>query len=103
MKYITNDDFCEVVVDNLANDGLARGTRVYIVGSRALPISEADPYTQRVKFFAHIINPKTVELDPRMFLLDPNSIQKVGKNEQKKLKAKLEEWLKVMEELPEAV
>lgn len=104
MKYINSDDFCEVVGDNLANDGLPKGSRVYVIGSRALPISEADPYTQRVKFFAHLVkDTKTMELDPRMFLLDPNSIQKVGKNEQKKLKAKLEEWLKAMEELPEAV
>lgn len=102
MKFITADDFCEIVTDNLANDGLPRGQRVYVIGSRALPISEADPYTQRIKFFSHIVNTKTMELDPRMFLIDPSSLQKVGKKEQKNLKARLEEWLDAMNELQEA-
>lgn len=108
MKFITADDFCEIVVDTLANDGLPRGQRVYVIGSRALPISEADPYTQRIKFFAHIVNTKAengiVEtvLDPRMFLIDPNSLQKVGKKEQKKLTERLQEWLDAMNELQEA-
>lgn len=103
MKYIVSDDFCEVVVDHLKDDGLVRGQRVYIVGQRALPISEEDPYTQRIKFFAHILkDAKTMEFDQRMFLLDPSSLKKVGKKEQEKLTKRLLALFEAMKELPEA-
>lgn len=103
MKYITADDFCEIVTDNLEADGLKRGQRVYVIGSRALPISEKDPYTQRIKFFAHVLlDAKTMHFDERMFLLDPSSLNKVKKNEQAKLTARLKELFNAMEQLPAA-
>lgn len=103
MKYIVADDFCEIVTDSLENDGLVRGSRVYIIGSRALPISEEDPYTQRVKFFAHLLkDSKQMLFDERVFLLDPISLKKVGKNEQKKLTTRLLALFEAMQELPSA-
>lgn len=91
--FIRGGDFCEVVNQQLLNEfGLPQGQRVYIAGSKALPISKEDPYTQRVKFFSHLIVNKL--LDPRLFLMDPNSLRKVGKKEQKKL----EVWLKAQYE-----
>jgi hypothetical protein len=102
-KLIKADDFCEVVTDNLEKDGIKRGQRVFIAGSRAFPISEEDPYTQRIKFFAHILlDTKTMEYDPRLFLLDPRSIQKLKKKEQQKLQARYQELIDAMENLPDA-
>lgn len=103
MKYINTDDFCEIITDNLKDDGLARGQRVYVVGQRALPISEQDPYTQRIKFFVHILkNKKTMEFDQRLFIVDPLSIKKVGEKEQKKLSERLKALFDALKELPEA-
>lgn len=103
MKYFQADDFCEIITDSLEKDGLARGSRVYLIGSRALPISEEDPYTQRVKFFAHLLkDSKQMLFDERMFLLDPISIKKVGKNEQEKLTKRLMALFEAMQELPAA-
>ena len=100
---IKAEDFCEIVSDNLEKDGIKRGQRVMIVGSRALPISEEDPYTQRVKFFANIlIDAKTMEFDPRLFLLDPRSVQKLKKKEYDKLKTRFQAIVDAMEGEPDA-
>jgi hypothetical protein len=102
-KLIKPDDFCEIVTDNLEKDGIKRGQRVLIVGHRALPISEEDPYTQRIKFFANILlDAKTMEFDPRLFLLDPRSVEKLKKKEQEKLRARFIELIDAMENLPDA-
>lgn len=103
MKYIMADDFCEIITDSLEADGLKRGSRVYVIGSRALPISEEDPYTQRVKFFSHLLlDAKQMLFDERIFLLDPSSIKQVGKKEQAKLTERLKALFEAMQELPTA-
>lgn len=100
---IKAEDFCEIITDNLEKDGIKRGQRVMIVGSRALPVSEEDPYTQRVKFFANILtNAETMEFDPRLFLLDPRSVQKLKKREYDKLKARFQAIVDAMEGEPDA-
>jgi hypothetical protein len=97
-KFIKTDDFCEIATDKLEGDGIKRGQRVYIAGQRAFPISKEDPYTQRIKFFAHVVtNTDTMELDPRLFILDPNSVRLVGKKELTKLKARFKEVMDAME------
>jgi hypothetical protein len=75
-KFIRNGDFCEVVSDKFVEEGIKRGHVVYVAGHKALPISEEDPYTQRIKFFVHVYNPHMYEMSKEIYLMDPNSLQR---------------------------
>lgn len=79
-------DFCSIVTDKFAADiGVKRGHLLYVAGHKALPESDTDPYTQRIKFFAHIVDHNGHIDASQLYLVDPVSIQKVGKGKQKKL------------------
>lgn len=86
---IRQDDFCEIITDQFeAETGIKKGQRVYIAGHRALPENEEDPYTQRIKFFVHLVVDKLIV--PGLYVMDPRSLRKVSGKEQKKLHG----WLK---------
>lgn len=92
-KFIKDNDFCFINTDKFEKEqGVKRGQRVYIAGHRALPISEEDPYTQRIKFLVNLVNDGKVEFVP-IYLMDPDSLKLVGKREQEKLLEKLQEQL----------
>lgn len=73
-KLIRVGNFCEVVTDKFVEEGIKRGHTVYVAGHKALPISEEDPYTQRIKFFVHLYNLHDFSMGKEIYLMDPNSI-----------------------------
>ena len=81
-NYIKSGDFCEIVSDKFTKEGIKRGHLVYVAGHKALPISDEDPYTQRIKFFVHIYNKHTYEMGKELYLMDPNSILPLSKTDQ---------------------
>ena len=84
-RYIRTGDFCEIVSDKFDELGVKRGHIVYIAGLKAIPENEADPYTQRIKFFSHLVdNGGHIHAD-KLYLMDPSSLLKVSKSKQKKL------------------
>lgn len=83
---IRNGDFCEIVTDKFIPEGVKRGSIVWVAGHKALPISQEDPYTQRIKFFVHIVRDKHVKPD-KLYVMDPVSIQKLSERKQKALDA----------------
>lgn len=85
-KLIIGGDFCQITSDKFAEDtGVKRGHLFYVAGHKALPENEADPYTQRIKFFGHLVS-KDGHIDSsKLYLVDPRSIAKVSKGKQKKL------------------
>lgn len=82
VDYIKSGDFCEIVSDKFTKEGIKRGHLVYVAGHKALPISDEDPYTQRIKFFVHTYNEHTYEMGKELYLMDPNSIFPVDKSSQ---------------------
>jgi hypothetical protein len=78
-------DFCMIATDKFADQGIKNGHRVYVVGHQAIPEDERDPYTQRIKFFIHLLEDKHVVAEKGLFVMDPRSLRKVNKGEQKKL------------------
>jgi len=84
MNLIKTGNFCEITTDRLEDQGVKRGHLVYVAGHRVLPIDEADPYTQRIKFLIHLTSPTEIN-KTNLYLVDPNSIQPVTKRKQKKL------------------
>jgi hypothetical protein len=98
MKFIKDQDFCLIATDKFEEkEGIKRGQRVYIAGHRAFPISEDDPYTQRIKFFVHLVNDGEVVFGP-LYVMDAISLKLVGKREQEKLAEKLK--FKIETEVP---
>ena len=98
-KYIRNGDFCQIVSDKFEDIGVKRNTLVYVVGTKALPISEEDPYTQRIKLLVHLVDHDLHVTFDKVYIMDPNSVQKVDENKQKNLTSILE----VDFDLPDAV
>lgn len=83
-KFIVDKDFAMVVVDDFEEYGVKVGHRVFVVGHRAIPEDERDPYTQRIKFFVHLLDGKHVDAS-RLYVMDPRSLKKVKKGEQHEL------------------
>lgn len=83
-SYIMPLDFCEIVTDKMQEEGVKRGQLVYVAGYKALPVSDTDPYNQRIKFFCNLVD-KEGHVDPHLYVIDPVTIQKVSKSKQKKL------------------
>ena len=91
-KLIHVGDFCVIVTDKFAEEvGVKRNHLVYVAGIKALPIAEEDPYTQRIKFFCHLSEKDGSVDSSKLYIIDPNSIQKVGKARQRVLTKKLKE------------
>jgi hypothetical protein len=80
-KLIRVGNFCEVVTDKFVEEGIKRGHTVYIAGHKALPISEEDPYTQRIKFFVHLYNHLNWEMGKEIYLMDANSLLPLDEKE----------------------
>lgn len=83
-SFIRQGDFCEIVSDKFIHENVKRGHYVYVAGLKALPISDNDPYTQRIKCFVHLLNGDHIE-SFEIYVMDPDSLQKVNKSKQKKL------------------
>ena len=67
-------NFCEIVTDKFTKEKIKRGHIVYVAGHKSLPISDEDPYTQRVKFFVHTYDAHDKLMGTELYLIDPNSI-----------------------------
>lgn len=92
-KLIRSGDFCEVVTDKFVHEDIKRGALVYVAGAKALPIEENDPYTQRIKFFVHLVRDNVVGTD-KLYLMDAVSLLKTSASRQKKLVKTLREQVK---------
>lgn len=85
-RFIKDGDFCEIVTDKFAQEhDVKRGRLVYIAGHRALPVSENNPYTQRIKFMVHLLEGDNVKPSLGLFIMDPDSLSLVPDNRQKRL------------------
>lgn len=83
-KLIHDGDFCMITSDKFEEHGVKVGQRVWVAGHRAIPEDERDPYTQRIKFFVHLVKDKHVQTDG-IYIMDPKSLKRVNKGEQHKL------------------
>ncbi len=93
-------DFCRLTTDKLTNDGLKEGTRVFIAGTQVVPISADDLYTQRIKLLAAPLEDNHIN-SAKIYLIDPNSVKRLGKRLVEKLKQVMEEdFAPEQQELP---
>lgn len=71
-------DIVKVVNTDLTNDGLEIGVDYIIVATRAFPISETDPYTQRVKLLVRKLNTDRDGTEGKIYIVDPSSVEHTG-------------------------
>ena len=91
-------NFCTVSGEHLKDSDLEDGDFVFVAGHRALPISEDDPYTQRIIFMCHKSDDGgEIDMEAGFYLIDPNSLTKVDKSTQEKMQDKLDEQIQAHE------
>lgn len=93
-KLIFQMDFARVINDNLKEDGLYLDDIVFVQNAKAFPVSEEDPYTQRVKFIVRrVTSLDDVSLSENAFMIDPSSVQRITDDGNAKLFEKLQSRL----------
>lgn len=74
---INRGDFVKVSTDDLETDGYARGTLFFVANMQALPITEEDPYLQRLFACVHKVEQNWSLNTTMIALVDPKNLEKV--------------------------
>ena len=82
--WIHTMEFVRVTTDKLEGDGLAKNSVVLVIALKALPVSEEDPWTQRIKLFVHKTVDGYVDQYAGIFVIDPISVEKLSEEENEK-------------------
>lgn len=76
-SFLRPDDFATVVADSfIVKDKMNKGDVVWIAGTKAVPINEADPYTQRLCMIVHKVENKHIITKP-LYIIDPAALEKI--------------------------
>lgn len=91
-KFINDGDFVTINTNKFEKEfGVKKGSLAYIAGHRAFPISEQNPYTQRIKFFVSLTTEDGhVQVKP-IYLMDPKSLKLVDEDTRELLQAIFED------------
>jgi len=66
--------FVAINSDAFVEHGVERGDIVFVAGHQVVPVSEEDPYTQRVKMIVNRLDDKDFIVQEGMYLMDPSSL-----------------------------
>lgn len=83
--WIHTMEFVRVTTDKLEGDGLPAGSIVMVGALKALPVSEEDPWTQRIKLFVHKTENDYVDVAAGIFVIDPTSVEKLSEEENERI------------------
>lgn len=101
-KFINDGDFVTINTNKFEKDhGVKKGSLAYIAGHRAFPISEQNPYTQRIKFFVSLVDSDGHVVIRPIYLMDPKSLKLVDDHTAAELNAIFEEDFAQPEEVAE--
>lgn len=76
--------FVRVIHNNFKEEhGIAEGDVVFVASAKAFPISEEDPYTQRIKLFVQKTKDDKIQDEDGFYLIDPISVQNIDPEEHK--------------------
>lgn len=73
--------FVAINSDAFVEHGVERGDIVFVAGHQVVPVSEEDPYTQRVKMIVNRLDGDSNIIHEGMYLMDPNSLINISKEE----------------------
>lgn len=71
-------DIVEITNKELVNEGLFLNTKYVVAAVKALPVSEDDPYTQRIKLFVQKLTEDERHVEGNVFVVDPTSVKQTG-------------------------
>lgn len=54
--------------------GIAKGDVVFVAAAKAFPLSEEDPYTQRIFFFVQKVEEMKIDDESGFYIVDPVSL-----------------------------
>jgi len=82
--YIRPFTFVAITHDKLKEEhGLAKGDVVFVASAKAFPLSEEDPYTQRIFFFVQKTKDEKIDDESGVYMLDPVSLEQIDPEEHK--------------------
>lgn len=79
--------FVYVNTDKFENEEvkLTKGDVLFVAGSRALPLSEVDPYTQRIFIYAQPVVDDYIDTTAEIYILDPINVTNLSEDENERL------------------
>lgn len=80
-KWLRPMEFVRITNDKLEKDGLPTGSLVFIGNLKAFPVSEEDPWTQRIKLLVHKTVDDYIDTSTGIYIIDPASVEKIDKDE----------------------
>lgn len=85
-KYIRELDFVKLTSPVTFEDGaLEVGSLFFVMQLKAFPMTEEDPYTQRIKLFVQSVVNEYVDTTGRIFVIDPASVETLSDDENARL------------------
>ena len=85
--WINPMEFVRITNDKLEADGLVNGSTVFVANVKAFPMTEEDPWTQRIKLIIHKMENDYINTGAGFFLIDPASVEKLPQEENERLYA----------------
>lgn len=76
--------FATINSDAFEEFNVKRGDLVFVAGTKSVPLSEDDLYTQRVKMLVHLTENEHI-CTPDIYMMDPASLTKLSDDENKRL------------------
>lgn len=83
--WINPMEFVRITNDKLEADGLVNGSTVFVANVKAFPMTEEDPWTQRIKLIVHKTENDYIDTKGGFFLIDPSSVEKLPQEENDRL------------------
>lgn len=85
-EYIRPFTFVTINHDDLAEEhSIKKGDILFVAGAKAFPLSEEDPYTQRIFMFVQKMAGDMIDDEAGFFVMDPHSLLNVDKDENDRL------------------
>lgn len=85
-EYIKPFTFVTINHNDLAEEhGIKEGDTLFVAGAKAFPLTEDDPYTQRVFMFVQKMAGDMIDDEGGFFVMDPHSLSNVSKEENDRL------------------
>jgi hypothetical protein len=77
--------FAYVNTDKFVEEQVNKGDVVFVMAAQAFPVSEEDPYTQRIKLFVQLVHDDYIDTDGKVYVMDPTSLTNLDKEENDRL------------------
>lgn len=72
--------------------GIKKGDILFVAGDKAFPVSEEDPYTQRVFLYVQPVKEDHIDTSKGFYIIDPISVTNLPAEENERLLKILQEW-----------